>query len=511
MTILPKKKTGQSKSTEEAAPDPNQQIQHGHSHTHSHHGVHSSLPSQQLGENLSRDRLYVSGQSAPSCWPAGVSRDEKRPVHSSPSHYEEYDSLDGPTHTKRRLRASPHRLRSKHRERSQQAGQSPSYPSTSSMNVAGETGSSSPIAGPSGASGSQDVASGSGYNSGDEHNERSDVQLTEEEWAEKERRFEKRLRKKGFVIKSMREDGACLFRAVADQVYGDQEMHSVVRRHCMDYMAKNADYFAQYVTEDFDAYVNRKRQEFSHGNHVEIQALSEMYNRTVEVYCYSTDPINTFSSGMQRTDYEPVRLSYHKGTHYNSIVDPYKATIGVGLGLPGLVPGLAEKNLMSDACSQSEAFHLEQARSSTVTSSSTAGQSRSPRHSSSHPSSGNSSPSPDRDVAPDAVPDSSPKELASEEEAQQSNTTEEAGNAAKTASVRSSPSREEAREEPTFQVYETASFLNQLPPDVFGLSDWEDADILAQVLAASQQEYLDTLKKSCSPASPTPGNSSSAS
>ena len=29
-----------------------------------------------------------------------------------------------------------------------------------------------------------------------------------------------------------------------------------------------------------------------------------------------------------------------------------------------------------------------------------------------------------------------------------------------------------------------------------GLSDWEDAGLLAQVLAASQQEYLDNLKKS---------------
>ena len=35
--------------------------------------------------------------------------------------------------------------------------------------------------------------------------------------------------------------------------------------------------------------------------------------------------------------------------------------------------------------------------------------------------------------------------------------------------------------------------------DVFqktGLADWEDAGLLAQVLAASQQEYLDNLKKS---------------
>lgn len=28
-----------------------------------------------------------------------------------------------------------------------------------------------------------------------------------------------------------------------------------------------------------------------------------------------------------------------------------------------------------------------------------------------------------------------------------------------------------------------------------GLTDWEDAGLLAQVLAASQQEYLDNLKK----------------
>ena len=44
------------------------------------------------------------------------------------------------------------------------------------------------------------------------------------------------MRKKGFIVKSMGEDGACLFRAVADQIYGDQEMHGVVRQLVMDYM-----------------------------------------------------------------------------------------------------------------------------------------------------------------------------------------------------------------------------------------------------------------------------------
>lgn len=49
---------------------------------------------------------------------------------------------------------------------------------------------------------------------------------------------------------------------------------------------KNKDYFAPYVTEDFDKYIARKRKWNVHGNHLEIQAMSEMYNRTIEVYCY---------------------------------------------------------------------------------------------------------------------------------------------------------------------------------------------------------------------------------
>lgn len=49
---------------------------------------------------------------------------------------------------------------------------------------------------------------------------------------------------------------------------------------------QNRDYFEPYVTEDFDKYVARKRTWYVHGNHLEIQAMSELYNRNIEVYCY---------------------------------------------------------------------------------------------------------------------------------------------------------------------------------------------------------------------------------
>ena len=84
----------------------------------------------------------------------------------------------------------------------------------------------------------EEDAEENGYNSEDEYNHLG-VQLSEEQWIEKDRKFEQFLRKKGYIIKKMVEDGSCLFRAVADQLYGDQEMHVTVRKNCMDYLVSS--------------------------------------------------------------------------------------------------------------------------------------------------------------------------------------------------------------------------------------------------------------------------------
>ncbi|NXX54789.1 OTUD5 protein, partial [Scopus umbretta] len=112
---------------------------------------------------------------------------------------------------------------------------------------------------------------------------------------------------------------------------------------------KNADYFSNYVTEDFTTYINRKRKSTCHGNHIEMQAMAEMYNRPVEVYQYGTEPINTFH-GIQHNEDEPIRVSYHRNIHYNSVVNPNKATIGVGLGLPSFKPGVSGAGGAWDPC-----------------------------------------------------------------------------------------------------------------------------------------------------------------
>ncbi|KAJ7981197.1 OTU domain-containing protein 5-like [Quillaja saponaria] len=168
-----------------------------------------------------------------------------------------------------------------------------------------------------------------GYNSADEQNPCFTSSYGD---LERERQFEIDVRRvKGLEVKRMLEDGNCLFRAVADQVYGDSEVYDLVRQMCIDYMERERDHFSQFITEGFTSYCKRKRRDKVYGNNVEIQALSEMYNRPIHIYSYSTEPINIFH-GSYNTDTPPVRLSYHHGNHYNSLVDPRRQTVGAGLG-----------------------------------------------------------------------------------------------------------------------------------------------------------------------------------
>eukprot|EP01105_Mastigella_eilhardi_P015399 TRINITY_DN3516_c0_g2_i1.p1 TRINITY_DN3516_c0_g2~~TRINITY_DN3516_c0_g2_i1.p1 ORF type:complete len:360 (-),score=106.80 TRINITY_DN3516_c0_g2_i1:91-1140(-) len=165
-------------------------------------------------------------------------------------------------------------------------------------------------------------------------------------------------KRKGFIVKRMLPDGNCLFRAVADQVYGDAELHQYVREQCMNYLEKERDHFSQYVTEDFGTYLSRKRKARANGNHVELQAAAEIYNRPVEVYCYSLDPINIFQGGYA-TDNPPIRLSYRNGNHYDSIFDPDHPAAGVGLGLPGYNPEMDAKKALASVMRAAEDDELE--------------------------------------------------------------------------------------------------------------------------------------------------------
>ncbi|KAK8939775.1 hypothetical protein KSP40_PGU017996 [Platanthera guangdongensis] len=189
-------------------------------------------------------------------------------------------------------------------------------------------------------------ADGEGYNSADEH---GSCFVSPYNDVERERLFEIEIRRvKGLEVKKMLEDGNCLFRAVADQVYGDPEAFDLARQMCIDYMERERDHFSQFITEGFTSYCKRKRRDKVYGNNLEIQAFSEMYNRPIHIYCYSTEPINIFH-GSYGTDTPPIRLSFHHGNHYNSLVDPRRLSIGAGLGFSSLRKANVDKDQVKAA------------------------------------------------------------------------------------------------------------------------------------------------------------------
>ena len=172
-------------------------------------------------------------------------------------------------------------------------------------------------------------------------------------------------RERGLEIVEQEGDGNCLFRAVSLQVYGDAEQHQEVRERCLDFMERDPEHFAPFVVDDdekdsnkkdaFAAYCARKRHDGVHGNNPEIQAISELYNRPVEVFVpeRGATPLNIFQTAYKTTD-APIRLSYHDGNHYNAVIDPLVPTAGLGLGLPGLQPGLADKLQVAKAVAESD-------------------------------------------------------------------------------------------------------------------------------------------------------------
>lgn len=167
--------------------------------------------------------------------------------------------------------------------------------------------------------------------------------------------FRKALKQDGLEIREQEGDGNCLFRAVSFQVYGDPNMHMDVRNQCLDHMAKDEEHFSLFVEgEKFDDYIERKRREGVHGNNPEIQAISELFNRPVEVFTpeNGAKPLNIFQSDYKTSDV-PIRLSFHDN-HYDAVVDPLLPTAGLGLGLPGLQPGLADKLQLEEAVRESD-------------------------------------------------------------------------------------------------------------------------------------------------------------
>ena len=69
----------------------------------------------------------------------------------------------------------------------------------------------------------------------------------------------------------------------------------------MKYLLIEREFFSKFVEggdKEFDNYIKMKSQSGVWGDDVELQAISEIYNRPIEIYCGSNKPLKTFHENM---------------------------------------------------------------------------------------------------------------------------------------------------------------------------------------------------------------------
>jgi len=68
-------------------------------------------------------------------------------------------------------------------------------------------------------------------------------------------------------------------------------------------------------------YLKSLRRDRSWGDHLEIQAMSELYNFPVAIYEYG-EPIKKFHESKENLP--NILLSYHSKNHYNAVLSAFK-------------------------------------------------------------------------------------------------------------------------------------------------------------------------------------------
>ncbi|KAL3676072.1 hypothetical protein R1sor_026020 [Riccia sorocarpa] len=123
----------------------------------------------------------------------------------------------------------------------------------------------------------------------------------------------------GLKVVNITGDGNCFFRAVADQLEGNEEEHAKYRRMVVDYLEQHRAEFEPFLEEEtpFDEYCKNMRQDGTWAGHMELQAfsLAARCNICIHRIMFPRWQILNF----QNPGTPILQLSYHGEEHYNSV------------------------------------------------------------------------------------------------------------------------------------------------------------------------------------------------
>lgn len=165
-----------------------------------------------------------------------------------------------------------------------------------------------------------------------------------------DRRLEAQLKKMGLYAANTLGDGNCLFRALADQLYGSPDAHARIRAEVCTYLAQHEARYKAFVDTDeeesWETHLQQMAKHGTYGGHLELSAFANLHRRPIKiiqpgmVYVISHEDESpgagaegsskrTRSKGKSTTltseptdsnsSTNPLYLVYHQWEHYSSV------------------------------------------------------------------------------------------------------------------------------------------------------------------------------------------------
>ena len=170
----------------------------------------------------------------------------------------------------------------------------------------------------------------------------------------------------GLCLSPTRGDGNCLFNALSDQIYGDQNEHAAIRARVIEYMREHAEYYKQFIDVHpgggirrnpkrknagaysspahyvppsaadidrvFETHLQNMARGGTYGDNMEITAFSSAFD--IDVKIYQRDFAYMVTGSGDETQRPVAHIAYHLWEHYSSI----RNLEGPHSGLPKVSP-----------------------------------------------------------------------------------------------------------------------------------------------------------------------------
>ncbi|KAL9245804.1 hypothetical protein vseg_019411 [Gypsophila vaccaria] len=114
-------------------------------------------------------------------------------------------------------------------------------------------------------------------------------------------------------------DGNCFFRALADQLEGNEELHEKYRNMVVQYIMKNREMFEPFIEDDvpFEKYCQSMEKDGTWAGNMELQAASLVTRNNICIHRHLSPRWYIQNFNGHRASM--IHLSYHDGEHYNSV------------------------------------------------------------------------------------------------------------------------------------------------------------------------------------------------